>query len=232
MEREKYFVLAEQAEQKQQKQIEEQKKKEKDYKFIQDWFSPNISRWEKTLAHLKDQKINVLEIGVFEGRSTIWMLENLLKDPESKLVTIDWFVKFWGEYDHEQTFRENVARSGKEKQVEVIKSNSFDALVELNQQKRIKFDFIYIDGSHETLDVIADATLSWKLLKEGGIMIFDDYEWDYYEEEYNNPRLAIDAFLKCYQPQIQILYKRYQVAIKKISPENISKIVRDDKQIS
>ncbi|CAH1758444.1 15413_t:CDS:2 [Entrophospora sp. SA101] len=81
-------------------------------------------------------------------------------------------------YDHEKTFRENIQKSGKENQVEIIKGKSFDALTKLNHKKEEQFDFIYID--------------------------------DYFEEEYNNPRIAIDAFLKCYQTQIEIIYKRYQ----------------------
>lgn len=41
-----------------------------------------------------------------------------------------------------------------------------------------------------------DAVLGWNLLKEGRIMIFDDYEWDNMKEEFNNPHLAYWCFLK------------------------------------
>ena len=152
---------------------------------------------------------------------------------ESKLVAVDLFGKFWGnnnDYDHEKTFRENIAKSGKGKQVEIIKDDSFNVLVKLNQEKKIEFDFIYIDGSHSACDVMSDAVLAWKLLKENGIMIFDDYEWDYYEEEYNNPRIAINGFLRCYHPQIEVIYKHYQVAIKKVIKEVIRN-VREDKSL-
>jgi predicted O-methyltransferase YrrM len=36
------------------------------------------------------------------------------------------------------------------------------------------FDFIFIDASHSKNDVYDDATLAWKLLVPGGIMLFDD----------------------------------------------------------
>jgi len=39
------------------------------------------------------------------------------------------------------------------------------------------FDYISIDGSHEAADVLSDAVLSWPLLKTGGLICFDDYEW-------------------------------------------------------
>ncbi|CAG8741307.1 12921_t:CDS:1, partial [Dentiscutata heterogama] len=96
---------------------------------------------------------------------------------------------------------------------------SLNALTKLNYESKIKFDFIYIDGSHVASNVLADAILAWNLLKDGGIMIFDDYEWDRYKEEYNNPKIAIDAFIKCYNPQIEIIHKGYQITIKKIIRE-------------
>src|ERR1041385_238867 len=203
----------------------------KNYKFLRNWFVRNIPKWEKTLFHLRNEKINVLEIGVFEGRATIWILDELFKNPESKLVTIDTFVRIFKDNDNETTFRENIKESGKEDQVEIIKSDSFDALVKLNYEKKMKFDFIYIDGSHTSCDVLSDAILTWNLLKEGGIMIFDDYEWDFFEEDYNNPKIAIDSFLRCYQNQIEIIHKLFQVAIRKVTKENI-RTAREDKTIN
>ena len=44
------------------------------------------------------------------------------------------------------------------------------------------FDFIYIDGSHMRVDVLLDAVLAWQLLKPGGIMALDDYEWNEYRD--------------------------------------------------
>jgi hypothetical protein len=32
---------------------------------------------------------------------------------------------------------------------------------------------IYIDGSHEPMDVLTDAVMSWPLLRSNGILIFD-----------------------------------------------------------
>ncbi|GBC00216.1 hypothetical protein RclHR1_03790009 [Rhizophagus clarus] len=202
----------------------------RDYKFTRKWFQPHAPRWEKTLSCLKDKVINVLEIGVFEGRATVWILDELFQKSESKLVTIDTFQNIFVNNDNEATFRRNIKESGKENQVEIIKNNSFDALTKLNYEKRIEFDFIYIDGSHIACDVLSDAVLSWNLLKDGGIMILDDYEWDYFEEEYNNPRIAIDAFLRTYQSQIEVLFKRFQVGIRKVVKE-VPRTARDDKRI-
>ncbi|RIB10708.1 methyltransferase domain-containing protein [Gigaspora rosea] len=194
------------------------------YKFTYDWFKGSIPNWEKHLLHLKNEKINVLEIGAFEGRSTVWILEELFKNPESKLISVDPFeVCFLDDginvKNYEMTFRENVKMTGKEKQSETMKSLSFEALTKLNYESKIKFDFIYIDGSHIAKNALADAVLAWNLLKDGGIMTFDDYEWDRYKEEYNNPKVAINTFIKCYEPELEVIHKGFQVTLKKVIRE-------------
>lgn len=81
-----------------------------------------------------------------------------------------------------------------------------------------EFDFIYIDGSHNAIDVLEDAVLSFRLLKNNGIIAFDDYLWN--DEQYSDgtyPKLAIDAFISIYDHKIKLLYKEYQVWIQKIS---------------
>ena len=61
-------------------------------------------------------------------------------------------------------------------------------------------------------------------------MILNNYELDYFEEEYNNPRIAIDSFLRCYQRQLEVIYKHYQVAVRKVIKE-IIRTARVDKSL-
>ncbi len=79
------------------------------------------------------------------------------------------------------------------------------------------YDFIYIDGSHSTVDVLEDAVLAFRLAKAGGIIAFDDYLWD--DPEFNQqgtPKLAIDAFTEIYREKLNILESGYQVWIRKL----------------
>ena len=48
-----------------------------DYKFTQDWFSHNIPVWEQLKSLLPERK-SFLEIGSFEGRSAVWIVENMM----------------------------------------------------------------------------------------------------------------------------------------------------------
>jgi hypothetical protein len=76
-------------------------------------------------------------------------------------------------------------------------------------------DFAYIDASHEARDVLSDGILVWKLMKENGIVIFDDYIWEDLKQDYFRPQLAIDSFIKCYYPELRRLYTDRQVYIQK-----------------
>lgn len=78
------------------------------------------------------------------------------------------------------------------------------------------FDFVYVDGLHIAKDVLADAVLAWDKLKKNGILIFDDYEWKKYPQTSNlHPKMAIDAFLKIYKDEFELIGKNYQICLKK-----------------
>ena len=192
--------------------------KEQKYIFTVDWFSHNIPSWDIYLNNFKNKpNLNFLEIGSFQGRSTVWLLENILTDENSSITCIDTFE---GSIEHHiysknelinlfDIFVHNVSTF--KNKINIIRGKSQEVLKLLNES----FDFIYIDGDHTAVSVIEDAILSFSLLKKGGIMIFDDYEWLVMNNYIDNPKPAIDAFLEIYANKITLLYKDYQVIIKK-----------------
>jgi hypothetical protein len=50
-----------------------------DYKFTQDWFHWAPELWEKLVPLLPEREA-FLELGSFEGRSTVWIVENMMQD--------------------------------------------------------------------------------------------------------------------------------------------------------
>ena len=78
-------------------------------------------------------------------------------------------------------------------------------------------DIVYVDGSHRACDVLMDGVLAWRLLKPGGVMIFDDYLWEPDFLPSRRPQMAIDLFLEMFVDQYTLLGKHYQVAIRKQS---------------
>jgi hypothetical protein len=194
------------------------------YEFTTDWVTPYRGLWTDQLKHLKEKPdIRALEIGSFEGRSAIWFLENILIHPTSSITCVDIFDE---KYGYEDKFDRNIEASGFASKVKKIKGSSQKVLRELEWNS---YDFIYIDGSHVAKDVLLDAVLSWDLLKVGGIIIFDDYQWkvDRYQffkfrlsaksrlAPWRRPKIAIDAFLEVFQPYVELRHKEYQVVVRK-----------------
>ena len=198
------------------------------YIFSVDWFSQHIPLWDYHLKLYKNAPgLNFIEIGAFQGKASIWLLENILTNDTSKLTCIDTFE---GSIEHKindeyskllpslfDVFSHNILKF--KDRVNIIRDKSQNIL---HMLPRKSYDFIYIDGDHKASSVIQDAVLSFYLLKIGGILIFDDYTWGINNEndaKYNlvAPRPAIDAFLLLYSEKIEILHIGMQVVIKKMN---------------
>ena len=197
-------------------------------KFTQDWFSRSIPGWQFILSRMtqKTPHLRILEVGVFEGRSTCWLLENFCKTPESTIVALD---TFQGGIEHKnmelgglrKQFEENIATVGSPAKVEVRVGFSLDQLCRLVAEKTRQFDFISVDASHQAADVLGDAVLAFQLLKPGGVIAFDDYIWSPMRLGTENPlllpKVAIDAFTTIYSQKLRILpnLPLYQLYIQK-----------------
>lgn len=182
------------------------------YRFTAHWHTQRVEAWREQLGALKGkQDLRYLEIGVFEGRSVLWMLDNVLTDPSSKVTAIDVFM---GEY--EATFDANIAASGRADAVTKLQGRSQAQLRGMSET----FDVIYIDGSHTADDVLADAVLSWPLLAEGGVLIFDDYGWNGRPTGSAiptelRPQIAVDAFVTAHRNELEMLHRDYQVFVRR-----------------
>jgi predicted O-methyltransferase YrrM len=181
------------------------------YTFTSDWFSQNIPIWVQALGELKGKpNLRYLEIGVYEGRSFFWVMDNILTDPSSRATAIDTF-DIYLDNDPEVAFRNNLRRSGHEPKVTVIKGTSREKLRELPLHS---FDLIYVDGDHGSKSVLVDAVLSWDLLKEGGLIIFDDYDWAHPIPMEMRPAFALDVFQTLMRDEFQVVVKDYQLIIR------------------
>lgn len=192
----------------------------KDYHFRFDWFGQNIPIWKKVLADFKDQpNVQYLEIGLFEGRSAMWMLENILTHPTSRLTGIDPFLDSFkdspGVEGFKAIFFSNLELSGQKDRATIITGFS---QAEMRKLPLDFFDIIYIDGSHVAVDVLEDAVLAHGLLKAGGVLIFDDYQWALERQTEQRPRAAIDAFYAFYKDQYDVAHNGYQLILRKKRP--------------
>lgn len=74
------------------------------------------------------------------------------------------------------------------------------------------FDLIYVDGGHSAADVLADAILSFSLLRVGGILVFDDYAVG------TSPcGEAIKDFIEAFDGALEYIFASYQLYMRKSS---------------
>tara|TARA_Y100000004_G_scaffold119655_1_gene134439 strand:+ start:4356 stop:4946 length:591 start_codon:yes stop_codon:yes gene_type:complete len=193
-----------------------------EYEFTEDWFSESnpervVRQFDEFLSEFKGKPCMFLEIGSFEGMSTIWMLENILTEEKSQIFCIDAWAEWTG--DAFVRFVSNISKTGLKDKVHIVKGDSSE---ELRMFPNNYFDFIYVDGNHDEKAVIKDAIGSFRILKKGGIIAFDDYLLGIRYP--NSPgskamngstKRAIDYFLDVFQDEIEVIHKDYQVWIKK-----------------
>lgn len=180
------------------------------YRLVNNWYNfINVDNY-------KNKPINYLEIGTFYGANLLSVAKTYGQHQDSKLYCIDPWEDYndYPEYKKKQpsiyeTFIGNVENSGVKDKIIINRGYSNNEILNFNNDF---FDIIYIDGNHEPEYVLEDAVLSFRKLKVGGMMIFDDYGW-------GGPDLTqkgIDAFLVGYHKRINKLgIQNTQVFIQK-----------------
>jgi predicted O-methyltransferase YrrM len=181
-------------------------------RFSTDWFTINIPAWLSTFESLglNDRPLKILEIGSWEGCSSLFFLTHF---PHAHLTCVDTWE---GADEHsesplvkriEEHFDSNMLGLGDRLTKFRGKSSQYFATTEPSEE----FDVIYVDGSHYFDDVLLDAIKSLEALKVGGLLIFEDYLWREYRDRKANPASAINAFLKLKARQIRVVLTNHQI---------------------
>ena len=182
------------------------------------WFVPTGAQdnFAQNLNHFKGQpNLNFLQLGAYTGDATVWLMDNILTDPSSTLTDIDTWLGSNEEAHHKMDFIEIFEhykdRIAKYPNVNFHRMTTFQYL--RFHPYNLYYDFIYIDADHTAAGVLLDAELSWDLLKTGGLMAFDDYEWKSGTGVDNDPALGINNFLTRHQGEFRVIHKGWQVWI-------------------
>ncbi len=182
----------------------------------------------------EENPTKILEIGSYEGASACYLIDTQAKKQALEIHCIDTWE---GGIEHqerrenmsavESRFRHNtqhaIQKAPHQVDLQMHKGLSEIHLAKLLVDgKQDYFDFIYIDGSHQAPDVLYDALLSFRLLRVGGIMVFDDYLWaeniGFEHDPIRCPKPAIDAFTNIYCRKVLTLTQPlYQLYVQKIS---------------
>lgn len=173
--------------------------------------------WFKDLAetnfaeHLpNDPGMTVLQIGVYAGDATAWLLKH--RDV-ARIVDVDtWMGDPLGQLTGdmapvETTYDKRFADNPKVEKMKMTSDAYFGAHDEL-------FDFVYIDGDHNTAQVAIDALQGARRVKPGGILAFDDYLWELWRDPLTCPKLGIDLCQPILSRHFQVIDAGYQLWLK------------------
>jgi predicted O-methyltransferase YrrM len=184
-------------------------------KFTIDWFYHKIPAWnEHIVPRFKDlPDVRWLEIGVYEGRSAFWALDNVLQGPGALLYCLDRFspdvpyLSLWApNLDYEAVFDAN---ADGDLRVVKLKGRSQEILPTI---KELKLHGAHIDGDHSKSVILLEAGLVWDMLLPGGVLVFDDYGYEPMPEA----KEAIDEFLAKPEVHHQVLFKGFQAIVLKL----------------
>lgn len=170
--------------------------------FTTDWVTPREAWWREIFWPLANTPARMLEVGFYEGRSAQWWLRNVLTHPESSLVCVDrWASK--GKANRERILADP-AHGAK------IACHEEDAIVWAARQVGAGsagiYDAVYSDFSKEAGDIMTLSCLAWRMLKPGGIYLWDDYTWRWTEESggpappERGPDVGVDAWIAAHEP--------------------------------
>ncbi len=188
------------------------------------WYSGNYYYWLKIFndfGYYEKKNLQILEIGSWEGLTSFFILHKL---PSSNLTCVD----TWGGSDEqnastietdevllrtEMNFDYNLNQFGS--RLTKVKQDS-QAFFN-NYRRKNYFDLIFVDGSHHCDDVIVDGIKAFEQLKIGGLLIFDDYFWRFYKNDFDNPASAINNLLNSKSKSYKIIAVYEQIIIQKLS---------------
>ncbi len=186
------------------------------------WFDGNILLWNFVFDQCRiDRKapLEMLEIGSWEGLSANFLLWQF---PAARLTCVDTWE---GAEEHkdgtcssqhdlgliEARFDSNCQKFAS--RITKLKKTSSQFFA--NHDNIKLYDIIYIDGSHHSFDVVFDAVSASKIIKDNGLIIFDDYLWKNYSDKIKNPAMAINWFLNATRKEFELIYVGTQVVVRK-----------------
>jgi Methyltransferase domain len=156
---------------------------------VQGWDSENVC-FEKYIKEVNPRTI--IEVGTWKGASAIHM-SNKCKElnDDFEIVCVDTFlgsVEHWTEISYKfnyefgrpilyNQFLSNIIKTENTEYITPLPLDSQNAFLLLSHHN-VKADLIYIDAGHDYHSVKKDLENYWLLLREGGILIGDDYWCD------------------------------------------------------
>jgi hypothetical protein len=190
--------------------------------------------WDKNILYLQKSSIKILDIGIGNGETMEKFSQVFLEhNKESVYYGIKTNKKdFKSETlldipsDDNTKLNDRKNKSLAQDRIFITEetSNLESNLILSNfLQESLTFDVIYVNSSYYSKDILLDSLIAFKLLKNNGIMIFNNYLWEKTDDKVYTPKPSIDIILNIYKHEIDVLYLGYQVMIKKREMKEVKK---------
>ena len=183
----------------------------KNKRITNDYFSMHSYNFFKYLNFL-NENFNYLEIGTYEGNSAMFVANTF---PKSKVYCVDNWNKTeeYGDQNFDIVEKNFDYNTSSFNNILKFKNNSDDFF----KKNNTLFEVIYIDGYHKDFQVLKDCRNAWKILKKNGLLICDDYIWNFYENIKENPCYSINKFIDEVKNENKVLeVSKSQIFIKKL----------------
>lgn len=123
------------------------------------------------VRHLRPE--TTVEIGMANGLSTLFIAQGLKDNGSGRHIAIDPFQNSdWGGAGFT-----SLRRAGLDSLVRLVEKPSHQGLP-LLEEEGTRAQFVFIDGAHVLDYVMADFLCADRILEVGGLMAFDDSDWD------------------------------------------------------
>ena len=151
--------------------------------------------------------LKFLQIGVYTGDGSIWLVDNLLTGQNCTLTDVDkweldssrrqedkdWFADVEKTYDEKIKNYTNIIKH---------KIDSFSFFAHNTEM----YDFIYLDGDKSAEGRYQDAMSAWQILKPNGLLVCDDAS--YVSPAMNaNPFVGLNRFLTEMSGQYTLIHQ-------------------------
>jgi len=173
--------------------------------FTENWTEEFKKTAKKWLLPYYNSPFTFMEVGIYEGRSALWVIENCMTHPDSKYIGVD----FWlNQPEVRKRALANIKPDGKRRTI--IESLSINLL--LNQEFTPEaVDVFYVDGRHDFATVLADSHLALLCTKPHGLIIWDDYQ----NQDQPQVGKAVDIFLQAMGDKVRVMSTGWQLVGRK-----------------